>query len=330
MKVLVKTIAGSHLFGTNTPESDKDYKGVYLPSDKEILLNTYKDTIRTSTGNDLDRNTKDDVDVELYSLSKFIKMLRNGDTSAYELLFTPENMILEKHPLWDLIVKHRNKFLSSKISSMVGYARQQANKYGIKGSRMGELNKVIEILKQAEKQLDFKNAKLKHNWEYIQENLKDFDHVHFIELNISTNKKENIVPALDILSKKFDHHCTFEHVLQILKKIYKNYGSRAREAKKNNGIDWKALSHAYRVSCQGIELLSTGHITLPLQGDTAKIAKDIKTGKMNYKDVSKLLENKLDEIEKVKETSKLRKELDLDYCNEVLYTIHKQIILGGL
>ena len=30
MKVLIKTIAGSHLFGTNTEQSDTDYRGVFV------------------------------------------------------------------------------------------------------------------------------------------------------------------------------------------------------------------------------------------------------------------------------------------------------------
>ena len=29
MKIIVKAIAGSHLFGTNTPTSDKDYFGIF-------------------------------------------------------------------------------------------------------------------------------------------------------------------------------------------------------------------------------------------------------------------------------------------------------------
>lgn len=37
MKVLVKCVAGSHLFGTNTENSDKDYKGVYIPDADSIL-----------------------------------------------------------------------------------------------------------------------------------------------------------------------------------------------------------------------------------------------------------------------------------------------------
>ena len=47
MKVIVKAIAGSHLFGTNTPESDIDYKGIYLPEPKDIILGKFKDQLKS-------------------------------------------------------------------------------------------------------------------------------------------------------------------------------------------------------------------------------------------------------------------------------------------
>lgn len=122
-------------------------KGVYLPSKREIILGTYSDTRNSTTGENDSKNSKDDVDVELYSLRKFFKMLRNGDTAALELLHTPEELIVEKHPIWDELVAQKDKFVSKKINAMIGYARQQAAKYGIKGSRMGELNTVIQVLR---------------------------------------------------------------------------------------------------------------------------------------------------------------------------------------
>lgn len=45
MKILVKAVAGSHLFGTNTEKSDKDFKGVFLPSADDILLGKFDQTV---------------------------------------------------------------------------------------------------------------------------------------------------------------------------------------------------------------------------------------------------------------------------------------------
>jgi hypothetical protein len=35
-------------------------------------------------------------------------------------------------------------------------------------------------------------------------------------------------------------------------------------AETQEGVDWKALSHAVRVGTQALELLKTGHVTFPL------------------------------------------------------------------
>lgn len=62
MKILVKAVAGSHLFGTNGPQSDKDFKGVFLPSAEDILLGKFDQTIHQSTNNAVgQKNTKDDI-----------------------------------------------------------------------------------------------------------------------------------------------------------------------------------------------------------------------------------------------------------------------------
>ena len=50
-EIIVKTIFGSHLYGTSTPESDNDFKGVFLPSKEQILLNEIPKSINESTKN---------------------------------------------------------------------------------------------------------------------------------------------------------------------------------------------------------------------------------------------------------------------------------------
>lgn len=189
MKVLIKTYAGSHLFGTSTPESDTDYKGVFIPSERDIILGRDSDTIQQSTGEADSKNSKDDVDVELYRLKKFLKMLRNGDTAAIELLFTPEEMIVEKSVLWEHIVAERHNLISRKIKGVIGYARHQANKYGIKGIRLNDLDVAIKTLKEIEKELDFDNPKLKHKWEEVVK-LEKLEHVELTELSPNKAAKE--------------------------------------------------------------------------------------------------------------------------------------------
>lgn len=326
MKVVCKILAGSHLFGTNGPNSDLDYKGIYIPSDREILLGNYSDTINKSTGNDHTKNNKDDIDEEYYSLRKFLKLLAQGQTNAIEMLFAPDEMVIETSEIWENIRKNRSKLVSKKITALISYARQQANKYGIKGSRMGELSNCIAALKEVHKAVGFDDAKLKHGWELLVEKLKGFEHVEFIEMEVSANMKTSKIPGINVLGKKFDHHVGFIYVLEILKKIYKNYGHRAREAKNNNGIDWKALSHATRVSIQGLELLTKGHITLPLSEENCALVKNIKLGLVDYKKVGQIIEDRLVRLESARKTSSLPEEVSQEFLDGLLCDIHMEIV----
>jgi predicted nucleotidyltransferase len=36
--LICETVFGSHLYGTSTEQSDRDYKGIFLPSAQDILL----------------------------------------------------------------------------------------------------------------------------------------------------------------------------------------------------------------------------------------------------------------------------------------------------
>lgn len=330
MTVLFKAIAGSHLFGLDTKSSDKDYKGIYLPSKEEILLGNYSSTRSSSTGVNDTKNSKDDVDVELYSLPKFFKMLHNGDTAALELLFTPDEFVVESTPEWEYIRSFRSQLVSKKVSAMIGYARQQAAKYGIKGSRMGELSIVIAKLDELERSFDFPKPKLKLKWEELTEAFKKLRHVHEIELEMKTDQEDRKVPAFDILGKKFDHHCTFQHVLQHLKRTYKEYGYRAREAKKNNGIDWKALSHAMRVMFQGRELLLTHTISLPHVGGRKDLLLSVKQGLVEFSEVSSMLEDQLQELEEIKVKSDLPERVSEDLTKKLTIELFEKVVNGTL
>lgn len=46
MKTVVKIKFGSHLYGTNTPASDLDYKSVHIPDVDDILLQRVQSSIR--------------------------------------------------------------------------------------------------------------------------------------------------------------------------------------------------------------------------------------------------------------------------------------------
>lgn len=335
MNVVVKCIAGSHLFGTNTPSSDTDYKGIYLPEPKDLLLGKVKSSINTGTNKTDTKNTSEDVDVEFYSLQKFMNMLAEGQTVALELLWTPDHMIIEKTPLWDEIVSHRHELTHKKVTAFVGYCKTQANKYGVKGSRMGELKKVINHVEMFLSRGPTNNRNEKLNVGYpdsassvfgsisILKCSDKFEHVEF-----GTQKfQDEELRYIEVCGRKFHDTVKIGYFLDALKKVYDNYGERAKQAESNDGIDWKALSHAYRVCTQAIELLKTGRMTLPLPINALEVVRAIKLGRLDFKEVKPLLETRVEEVIKLEEQSNLQSELDhKKWCEDFVVDKYMELI----
>lgn len=311
-KIIVRMIFGSHLYGTNTEHSDMDYKGVFLPKRKDILMSRVNKSysFNTKTGND--KNTSEDVDTELYSLHYFISLACDGQTVALDMLHAPKSMILESSDMWELIVSNREEFYTKNLKAFVGYARRQASKYGIKGSRLNSADEVLSILSLC----NIQEKRLSDIWD----DLPDIEHIHKI-YNEHSQLRE-----YQVCGKKFQETVKISYVIPILEKFIKEYGNRARQARDNQNIDWKAISHALRAAYQVKELLTNNTITFPLE--KADLIRDIKQGGRDYMNfVSPLLEDLMDEVEELSEKSALPEKVDRGFWDDVVCFIIEDNVL---
>jgi hypothetical protein len=278
---------GSHLYGTSTPQSDTDFKGVHLPSGRGILLGRAEDVIDRGTNNTSAKNTADDTDYQSYSLQKFLMMLSKGDTVATEMLFTPYPEQQDAR-IWMDIYNNRDKFLNRDCKGFVGYCVRQAAKYGIKGSRMNAIQDMLNFLKGRQRgdRMSTIEAEL-HDWSAGRE--------HVMWHNIpNPNGSDNW--HLDVCDRKVSMNLGIGAAIDIWTRIWDNYGARARAAMTNDGIDWKAVSHAVRVARQALELLQTGIITFPRPDAEELLA--IKLGQLDYESVvAPLLEDLVAQVQ---------------------------------
>jgi predicted nucleotidyltransferase len=115
---LYLVIRGSHAYGTNVPTSDTDYAGVFIQSMDDILGNSYKEQI-----ND-DKN-----DIVIYEIRRFLELLGSNNPTVLELLNTPEDCVIYKDPIFDLVLESRENFITKICAkSFGGYAKQQISK----------------------------------------------------------------------------------------------------------------------------------------------------------------------------------------------------------
>lgn len=311
MDLIVKIKFGSHLYGTNTPQSDTDYKSVYLPAARDIVLHRVQDSVSLGEKSKAEgeKNLPTDTDNEAYSLQRYLALLAEGQTVAIDMLFAPEPMLTTD--LWDYILENKERLLTKRSAAFVGYCRTQANKYGIKGSRVAAAKAAMEMF---ENSISIGGALAK-----VGDIL--WSDPRIIDEHTSVVRKETTGGNFETYYVCCDRMVGFKNTLKeaaaIYRRIHESYGNRARMAETNEGIDWKALSHAVRVGNEALELLNTHHITFPLP-NAAHIL-DIKQGRIPYNAVAEEIEGLLESVEAAAKTSTLRDEADKNFIDNLVY-----------
>jgi len=302
MDLIVKIKFGAHLYGTATADSDVDFRGVFLPSREEVLLGKIPKSRVFSTGNAVSKNTVGDIDEEIYSLHYFVQLACEGQTVAMDMLHAPEPFWIVQSAVWRQIVSERHRFYSKKLSAFIAYARRQAAKYGIKGSRLHAADSVLALLKRQNPQ-----HKLQRVWDELPRG------EHCFDLGTDPHGRR----LYQVCGKTFQESVAIGYVVPILEKFYDAYGQRARLAAENKNIDWKAVSHALRATFQTREILTHGTIRYPLA--EAPFLKEVKQARLDYATlVAPVLEQAIDEVEHLLRQSTLPEQADTRYWDEFI------------
>lgn len=131
--ILFETIIGSQAYGTQTPTSDIDKKFVFILPQDYILGTGYIEQLNVN------------ADYTGWEIKRFLELMGTNNPTVLELLNSPEDCIISKHPLFDLILKHKDEFITKMCkNSFGGYARQQIVKAkGLNKKQNWEQEKVI-------------------------------------------------------------------------------------------------------------------------------------------------------------------------------------------
>jgi uncharacterized protein len=119
LSLIMRTVAGSYLYGTNIETSDIDYRGVaFEPVESLLGLNPFEQYVSPK---------EDEIDEQIYGLRNFTHLALKNNPNIVELLFVPKP--LYENAYWREIVKVREYFLSRRVAkTFVGYAVSQAKR----------------------------------------------------------------------------------------------------------------------------------------------------------------------------------------------------------
>lgn len=265
--LIFATLAGSHLYGTNTSESDIDIRGVcfspkeallglsgfeqYQPGKKEALAYSKSEFGLFSSEFSVFANLVSD-DVTIYALNKFFMLLLNANPNIIELLFAPRQSIIYSTDDWDVISKNRVLFLSTKIiHTFSGYAYSQLKR--------------IEGHKRWLDQPPAKPDPMQFGMVQRTDGGSDWE---------SRNQHN----AYKSLLKDYTAYQTWR----------KNRNPKRATLEEKHGYDTKHAAHLYRLVDEAEELLDTGKLTLPLRPEIRDRFMAVLNGQIDYEDVVRL------------------------------------------
>jgi hypothetical protein len=268
------------------PDSDVDIRGVFIPSERQILLGKVL--------HNLAPESKDD-EVH-FSIFRFVELALQGQSVALEMLAAPEEHQLGTSSIWQELVAQQKSFYTKKMKSFVGFAKAQAYKYSLKGERLNDLKVFLAALEQSDS--------------FVRV-VADFAE--------ETRQNPQGVTEYKVGSKWYGETTPISNIVESVKSQLSRYGLRSIEAGMSGGKDWKALSHAVRVALQYKQILTEGQMTFPCPEH--KTLTQMKRGKFSLPFVQDYLEEIFEDIRGLERDSILPDAPDAGYWEEWLLEI---------
>lgn len=339
--ILFEAISGSRAFGLATESSDTDIRGIYYIPKKDFYGLNYIPQISNDTN-----------DITYYEIGRFIELLQKNNPNILEVLATPEDCILKKNPIIDLLKPE--DFLSKLCKdTFAGYAVSQIKK--AKGLNKKILNPVEKERKSI---LDFcfileghRSISLK---EWLSGNKKVQEKCGLAAINhtkgifalfydatnslgykgIMHNEEANQVSVSSIpkgeesLAFLFCNLDAYSVYCKDYREYWKWVSDRNEDrynVNQNHGqnYDSKNMMHTIRLlqSCEYI--FKTG--SMQIRVDNREELLDIKGGTLSYDEVLKKAETLIESIEHYYSISALPKQPDLNKTTKILIDIREKL-----
>lgn len=320
---------GSHLYGTNGPNSDYDFKAVTLPPYRQLILGQQLRVDRERYAEDgtpvgeHENMPANGWESELTPVQKFVHDFLGGQAYAMELVFAVVQGAHEAHlpppataesKRWhrfaDLCRVLAKEFQHQNVNGMVGFAVKQTFDYVRRGERYNMACSVLAVVDDllARYRANFQPStipalRLDTLWANPPEQRVLDEIVQRTGLEVGETLNHNkTMRTLKLNGREYLETTNVEHFRGAVQKLADQYGERSTKAAETD-VDWKSLSHAVRVYQQVIEYLEHGFITFPRPN--AVTLKAIKMGQMPLASVKDLLRDLDDNVQEMLASSEL-------------------------
>lgn len=317
-KVVYVTKYGSKLYGTDNPNSDTDYKGIFIPNRDDVLLKRDLEHFNFNSNDKNTKNSKNDIDLQLFSVYKFFNLLKKGETGAMDILFSmfrKDTQVYNDKEFTTVMMENYKKFYNRNLHSFIGYCVGQSKVYNVRGKRFNELHLFVEYFNALIKEQ--RNKKLENMFPMVEQMFKEhpYKYIKFVMAPTSRGSAETKESKyIEVLGKRFLGTVSVGYFSEKITDMEEQFGNRARASAK--GVDFKALSHAVRVINEVEELIDNEFITFPLKNRV--YITSVKEGNEILEDVMEYLDTQLNLVQKKLEKSNLAEKSDEVFIDTLL------------
>lgn len=355
--IIFEAVMGSHAYGTSTPVSDVDLRGVFIQTLFDILKHGYVDQVAD------DKN-----DIVYYELRRFLNLTLKNNPAVIELLFAPTDCININTEEWKLISENKDKFLSKICRhSFAGYAIDQIKKARGYNKKMNwEENEM-----KRKNVLDFcyilddGGSKPFKEWvkdfsefsywaediehrEYTQKDfgLANIDHAHDLyamylipnEKHKGIVKDENIANQVQLCSipkglKPVGYLSYNKDAYTVHCKKYKEYQTWLNERNEDRfkmnkehgkNYDSKNMMHTFRLLNVAIEIGEKQELNVRRSEEEIKTLMQIRRGEYEYDDLLRDAEAMISKLDEVFDKSTLREKVDHEFIKELTLKVRRK------
>lgn len=284
--IILLGLGGSHAYGTSTPTSDLDIRGVATHSPEDIL-----------TRKGFDQVVNEATDTTIYSLEKIVNLLSNCNPNTIEILGLEPWQYLYVSDIGQALIDHRQMFLSKRaVHSFGGYATAQLRRLD---------NKAVRLVNQEQRERHILNSIENARYSYPE---KYFDYPEdsirlYIDKAVQEDYDTEIFMDVHLTHYPLRDYKAMWAEMHNVVKDYSKIGKRNSHAIEHDKLG-KHMCHLVRLYLMCFDILEKGEIITYRKNDIDFLM-DIRNGKYlddnsqptkEFYDMVDELENKLNHL----------------------------------
>ncbi len=337
--LLLRSISGSRAQHLHSPTSDTDIRGIFVLPAKELYGLNYTTQVANETNDEV-----------YYEIGRFIDLLTKNNPNIIELLSTPEDCVLFRHPLMEKIKPE--DFLSRLCKdTFAGYAASQIKKakglnkkihrpveparksildfcYIIAGNGSIPLKKWLE--KNGYKQQECGLIQVDHFRDvyllFHQHQINDGPYLKGIVSGDAANDVQLssipvAVPHLAVMNFNKDGYSMYcREYLEYWEWVEKRNDARYQNTMSHGkNYDAKNMMHTFRLLSMAEEIATEQQVKV--KRNDREFLLQIKAGAFEYDDLLKMVDEKMEKMDDLYARSALPDTPDLKKAEEILVNI---------